>query len=286
MGYSTEKHGAKWGKKMNITFPSGSLFLAAKQLNRRPAKHRFHSIGSRAPEKLRFLAFAMSDRRWKDISTGKRQEVASNYGFLRADSQEIHYDPYDFRDGWQKEWDAPLNEGESVAERILEKILVQKPAGLCFDGDGFVSIRDLIRFMNHLPDGAVNPFTLDRLVWRMSPRKFAYKSQKQSIGLARPCDIVTIPKDESCPPPDVLYHATLPTNVRYLDSEGIQPIDGSFVSLAETAAEAQSYSPMHMDAFVYRVDAKKMNADGLLFRNAGAHGWQTDSVPLQYLSYF
>lgn len=270
---------------MNITYPTGSIFFSNRNFSRRPAKHRFHSIGSRSLEKLRSLSFAMKDRRWKDISEGKIQIIAPNYGILRFNSTHMHYDPYDFRDAWKKEWEKPLNEGERYVLNLLSEVLNKKPEELEFDRDGFVDTRQLIHFMNHQPNGATHPFTLDRLVWNLRPRKFAYKEQKKRVGLVRPCDIFTIQEDESCPPPDTLYHATLLTNVRDLDCEGIQPVGGSFVSLAETTSAARSYFTKKKKIFVYQIDAKKMRDDGFLFCKGNENTWRTNSVPLQYLSY-
>jgi len=259
--------------------------LGANPLGLHAAKHRFHSISSRSPEKLHFLAYAMWDRREKNISNGVIQLVTPTYGFVRIGSKTPHCDPSDFRPRWEGEWRAPLNPTQRKALDALKTTLREKPSELAFAQDGMVDVESLTSYMSETLRADINQYGLDKIVFSLQTRLFVYQNQKKRIRLIREDDFRPISEEKSCVPPQFLYHATLLNNVGDIDCEGIQPIESSLVSLAESLNEAKSYFPEEENLFVYRVDAIKMMDVGYRFLKTSAGDWKTPVVPLQFLIY-
>lgn len=270
---------------MEIVFSKDSPLLSNALDWKRPAHHRFHSIGSRSPEKLRFLAFAMRERRLKDIEDGKIQPVAPNYNLVRFSNTSGPHDPYDFRPGWQEEWDAALDERQKVTLRQLMEVFEKRPQELAFDENGFVNVRGLIHYINLLPNGGIHPYALDKFVHWLRPRKFAYDKEKKKVGLISQDNEKKSLHENPSVPPDVLYHATRLLRVRDIDCEGIYPFSADCVAMSETEESAKRHVPESEKSFVYRIDTKRMAQDGFLFYKRDGDTWETEYVPLQYLSY-
>lgn len=250
-----------------------------------PAKHRVHSVSSRSLEKLHFLAYAMHDKKDKNISNGSIQQITSTYGFVRFGCTKKYYDPMDFRPYWQGEWDEPLNTPQKRLLSIILQIFRDMPSELSFDADGCVDVNSLIHYMNQLPDGAIHPYTLDKIVFKTHPRRLFYCDQKKRIRLAHEHDSFTIRgKEARTLPSNMLYHATPLKNVCSIDCEGIYPIGAPFVSLAENADEARSYFPSEK-VFVYQVQTAEMVREGYRFYKMESGGWITSVVPLEFLRY-
>lgn len=251
------------------------------------ARHRFHGFGSRSPEKREALAFAIEDKLDRNLSEGKFQPIAEGYGFIRIGSKESTRDPKDFRRSWQENWEAPLNRAQKAALVSLEKILREKPAELQWDKDGAVNVKELICFINQKSLPPINKFCMDKLVFGLSPRRFIYRQNKSRIGLIKDGDIRKISAEESSPPPNVLYYAVKKDGkvLRDIDREGIYPVDAQLVTLYGSVTDAKTALVSEDDIFIYQADAKRMDAQGYLFKK-GTKCWLTGSIPLQYLSYY
>lgn len=259
--------------------------LGANPLGLHAAKHRVHTIGSRSPEKLHFLAYAMWDRMEKNIANGVIQMVTPTYGFIRIGSKQPHYDPFDFRASWKSRWEAPLNDNQKEALDAIKTIFNERPSALAFDRNGAVDVESIISYMDKILHVDINRYGLDKIVFSLKPRLFTYQNHKRSIRLIRKNDICLITEEEANIPPQFLYHATSIEHVRDIDCEGIQPIESPLVSLAENPNEAKSYLSKGTAFFIYRVNATDMVRSGWQFAKTSAGEWKTPVVPLQFLTY-
>ncbi|MGY0386795.1 RNA 2'-phosphotransferase [Nocardioides sp. WG-D5] len=85
-------------------------------------------------------------------------------------------------------------------------------------------------------------------------------------------------------PPAVLFHGTPRTNVESILASGLDRRQRHHVHLSPDRETAERVGARRGDFVVFRVDAARMRADGLIFWRTDNDVWLTDAVPAGYLA--
>jgi putative RNA 2'-phosphotransferase len=84
-------------------------------------------------------------------------------------------------------------------------------------------------------------------------------------------------------PPEFLYHGTATRFVDAIDKEGLIAGNRHYVHLSEKLETASQVGKRHGELFMYKVEARRMSADGFKFYLSDNGVWLVTSVPAQYL---
>ena len=84
-------------------------------------------------------------------------------------------------------------------------------------------------------------------------------------------------------PPDVLYHGTALSSLASIQTSGLLPGNRHDVHLSADSTTARTVGSRHGKPVVLKVNAKKMRADGHLFRVSENGVWLALMVPPTYL---
>jgi putative RNA 2'-phosphotransferase len=84
-------------------------------------------------------------------------------------------------------------------------------------------------------------------------------------------------------PPDTLYHGTGEKYVESIDREGLIPKSRLYVHLSADIPTAEKVGQRHGKPVIYKVDCRRMAADGFRFYLSVNKVWLTKEVPVKYL---
>ena len=130
--------------------------------------------------------------------------------------------------------------------RLLSLVLRHKPDqfGLELDAHGYAALEDLIEALAHkYPD--VQEEEVLQIVDGTEKRRFELVDGRirARYGHSFPIDLGLDPID----PPESLYHATVPTQVATITTEGLHPADRQFVHLSLDSEIAMDVARNHTD---------------------------------------
>lgn len=85
------------------------------------------------------------------------------------------------------------------------------------------------------------------------------------------------------PPPELLFHGTVPRALPAIRAEGLRPMRRHHVHLSPDRQTAERVGARRGAAIVLTVRARELAATGQRFRLTANHVWLTDHVPPDYI---
>ena len=167
--------------------------------------------------------------------------------------------------------------------KYISMILRHKPEviGITLDEHGWANVDELIAGVRRTH--ALDREILERIVRTDEKQRYSFNEDKTLI---RANQGHSIPVDVELPevrPPKLLYHGTAEKFVPSIEAQGLIPKSRLYVHLSATRQTALQVGARHGDPVVYRVDAKRMAADGYVFYRSVNGVWLTKEVPVSYL---
>jgi len=168
--------------------------------------------------------------------------------------------------------------------RFLSLVLRHRPQeiGLALDPAGWAVIEELLAKLEHA-GRALTRAQLEEIVATSDKQRFAISEDGLRI---RANQGHSIDVDLGLPPsapPDVLYHGTATRNTAAILRSGIEKRARHHVHLSADTTTARSVGSRYGVPVLLRVDARRMAADGHVFRCSDNGVWLVDAVPAQYL---
>ena len=177
---------------------------------------------------------------------------------------------------------------EKRATRIskyLSLVLRHDPAaaGVMPDGEGWVSVEDLLR-------GATRhgfSFTREEL------EEVVRKSDKQRFALSPDAQRIRANQGHSIPvemgytaetPPEVLYHGTVERFLSSIIANGLDKRSRQYVHLSPDIDTATRVGSRRGEAVILKIAAASMHSAGFTFFCSANGVWLTERVPPQYIS--
>lgn len=131
---------------------------------------------------------------------------------------------------------------------------------------------------------AIDRSTLERIVETDGKMRFAFDADKSKIranqGHSFPVDV----EMTECAPPAVLYHGTAEKYVQSIREKGIIKKTRNFVHLSKDVATAEKVGARHGEPVIFEIAAARMYADGHKFFVSANGVWQTEYVPVRYIT--
>lgn len=155
--------------------------------------------------------------------------------------------------------------------------LLRHDSSYKFDVHGWREVSDLIEY---------HGFTLDELceiVDTNNKRRFEFSSDMSRIRARQGHSVNVNVELEEQTPPDILYHGTSHDRIGSILSEGITPQARLHVHLSSTIETALDVGRRHGKPVVFRVDAKKMSKNGIVFYKSRNGVWLTVKVDARFI---
>jgi putative RNA 2'-phosphotransferase len=169
------------------------------------------------------------------------------------------------------------------ASKFLSLILRHDPAagGVTLDAQGWVSVDDLLAGMST----AGSPLTLDELHHIVdTDNKGRYSIVSGMIranqGHSIDVDLGLVPQT----PPAELFHGTAQRFLESILASGLLPGQRQYVHLSSDKNTAITVGQRHGTPVVLRIDAARMQADGVEFLVSENGVWLTSAVRPEYLA--
>ncbi|MCU0446937.1 MAG: RNA 2'-phosphotransferase [Microscillaceae bacterium] len=166
----------------------------------------------------------------------------------------------------------------------MSLVLRHKPEhiGITLDEQGWVEVDVLIEaFSKHF--FAINRDELTTVVAENDKKRFALSDDGKKIRASQGHSIEIELGYEAKNPPEVLYHGTATKFLATIKVEGLTKQSRHHVHLSSDEKTAQQVGARHGKPVVLRVDAQRMNAQGLAFFQSENGVWLTEYVPVAYL---
>lgn len=167
--------------------------------------------------------------------------------------------------------------------KYIALILRHKPEtiGIALDEHGWADVDQLIAGISR-----TYPLTrekLEEIVRTDNKQRYSFSDDHSLIranqGHSVPVDVGLCKTD----PPDVLYHGTAEKYVPSILRQGLVPKSRLYVHLSKDTVTARDVGKRHGRPVIFRINAKKMAADGYDFFLSANGVWLTKSVPAVYL---
>lgn len=150
--------------------------------------------------------------------------------------------------------------------------------GLTLDPAGWAPVADILGALGRagLPSDAG---TLRRVVAGSDKNRFEL-SADQALIRARQGHSVKVDLGwPAATPPEHLFHGTVERFLPAIFAEGLRPMKRHHVHLSPDPRTATAVGARRGSAVILRVEAKRMAAEGHVFRLSGNGVWLTDHVP-------
>lgn len=168
--------------------------------------------------------------------------------------------------------------------KFLSFVLRHQPEaiGLSLDEQGWTDVAGLLE-KAHASGKHFSEDDLKRVVANSDKKRFTLSDDGLRIRCAQGHSVTVDLGFSPVVPPDILFHGTATRFVEAILAEGLKPQKRQQVHLSLDEETATRVGQRHGKAFIFRVDAARMQADGHAFFRADNGVWLTDAVPPQYL---
>jgi putative RNA 2'-phosphotransferase len=172
-----------------------------------------------------------------------------------------------------------------AASKLLSFILRHRPdsVGLALDANGWAAVDVLLACLQasgHTVDRAV----LERVVARNDKQRFAFSDDGTRIRASQGHSVAVDLALEPATPPALLYHGTASRFLKSILASGLRASGRHHVHLSADIETARRVGARHGFPVVLRVDARRMQADGIVFYRSDNGVWLTAVVLPRYLS--
>ena len=169
--------------------------------------------------------------------------------------------------------------------KFISLILRHHPEaiGIALDGYGWAEVFALIDGVNATQRHHLTRELLEEIVQTDEKQRYSFNEDHTRIranqGHSIEVDVELTRKD----PPAVLYHGTGEKSVPSIERQGLLPQGRLYVHLSSDAETARKVGSRHGRPVIYRIDCRRMAADGLEFLQSANGVWLTKRVPTAYL---
>jgi putative RNA 2'-phosphotransferase len=169
--------------------------------------------------------------------------------------------------------------------RFITMVLRHKPEtiGITLDKAGWVDVSILLKALKD-HGRAVTPEELVEEVKNNSKQRYALSADGKRIRASQGHSIEVDLQYKPAIPPDILYHGTATRHVASIFQNGIIKGERHHVHMSKDTETAISVGKRHGNPMVLQIDAKQMNADGVIFYVSDNGVWLTDIVAPKYLT--
>ena len=169
--------------------------------------------------------------------------------------------------------------------KFMSLVLRHRPEeiGLTLDENGWANVEELINRMNAKGADA-NKAIIELIVATNDKKRFAFNEDKTMIRASQGHSIEVELDLQPTTAPDLLYHGTAERSVAGILQSGIQKQSRQHVHLSETIETAKAVGSRHGRPVIFIIDAKQMQADGLVFYLSANKVWLSDDIPSQYIT--
>jgi putative RNA 2'-phosphotransferase len=172
-----------------------------------------------------------------------------------------------------------------ATSKLLSYVLRHRPdsIGLSLDAQGWAAVEELLARLN-ASGHAVDRALLERVVTRNDKQRFAFSEDGARIRASQGHSIAVDLGLAPAVPPALLYHGTASRFLKSIWSAGLRASGRHHVHLSKDVDTARRVGARHGFPVVLRVDAQRMQADGLVFYRSDNDVWLTAAVLPRYLS--
>lgn len=168
--------------------------------------------------------------------------------------------------------------------KLLSLVLRHKPdeIGIALDAEGWVDVNVLLNRLNAI-GRSIDRTLLEEIVATSDKQRFALSADSRRIRANQGHSVAVDLALSTVEPPDVLYHGTALSSLASIQTSGLLPGNRHDVHLSADSTTARTVGSRHGKPVVLKVNAKKMRADGHLFRVSENGVWLALMVPPTYL---
>lgn len=169
--------------------------------------------------------------------------------------------------------------------RFISLVLRHNPdaAGITLDKQGWADTEKLIAGIK-ATGRKIDMETLERIVRENNKQRYSFNEDKSKIRANQGHSIPVEVGMEIKTPPDILYHGTARGSLDSIRLQGIRKMNRLYVHLSPDAETAINVGKRHGKPVVLTVDAKRMAADGYIFRLSDNGVWQSEDIPWEYVT--
>lgn len=153
------------------------------------------------------------------------------------------------------------------------------------DANGWATIQSMIAHSPQHLGFTLNLVMIESVVFYNKKKRFSLSEDKTNIMANQGHSVEVDLKLEYVAPPDILYHGTATRFVHLIEQEGLKSMDRLDVHLSIDIPTATDVGARHGKPHILTIDAKKMHADGHLFKVSKNGVWLTEKVPLEYINF-
>lgn len=172
---------------------------------------------------------------------------------------------------------------EKKISKYISLILRHKPEviGIKLDEHGWANVDELIEGISKTD--TIDMDLLEKIVKEDENNRYSFNADKTLIRANQGHSIAVDVELEEKVPPAVLWHGTGEKYRFSIESIGLIPKSRLYVHLSADLETAKNVGVRHGKLIVYRIDAKRMCADGFHFFLSVNGMWLTKEVPVRYL---
>ncbi len=169
--------------------------------------------------------------------------------------------------------------------KFLSLVLRHRPEilGMQLDPEGWLEIEPLIAQANRA-GRELDLATLHQVVADNDKQRFALSEDGLRIRANQGHSIAAIDlKLEPVPPPDQLFHGTIPDFLNSIRRQGLLKRSRNHVHLSRDQETAHRVGARRGSPVILTIRAADMQAQGRLFFRAANGVWLTESVPVEFI---
>jgi len=172
-----------------------------------------------------------------------------------------------------------------ATSKLLSYVLRHRPdsIGLALDANGWAGVELLLAQLAAAGHAVDRPL-LDRVVVANDKQRFAFSADGTRIRASQGHSVAVDLALPPSAPPDVLHHGTATRFMKSILASGLRASGRNHVHLSVDIESARRVGARHGFPAVLRVDAQRMQADGMVFYCADNGVWLTEAVLPRYLA--
>ena len=165
--------------------------------------------------------------------------------------------------------------------KFLSLLLRHQPEKLelNMDPEGWVEVTELLEKTEWTMK------ELEEIVDTNNKKRFGFSDDKTKIRARQGHSLNVDLQLKELPPPSPLYHGTAQKNFDNIKEKGILKMNRQHVHLSDELDTARNVGSRHGTPFVFELDTKQMQEDGIKFYLSDNGVWLTDDVEPKYLKY-